>query len=55
MQTPIQHTNVQTMSDMGRSLSLILELHGDKLMYLGTIAAALAVGAATGTLLGPVY
>jgi len=46
---------METMSEGYRSLSLIIDLHGDKLLYLGTIAAALAVGAAMGTVLGPVY
>ncbi len=46
---------MQTVSENYRSLSLIIDLHGDKLLYLATIAAALVVGVAVGTVLGPAY
>jgi hypothetical protein len=44
---------MQTMTEGYRSLALILELHADKLVSIGTIAVALALGAAVGTLLAP--
>jgi hypothetical protein len=46
---------MQTVSDGYRSLSLILELHGDKLLYIATIAAALAAGAALGSFAASIH
>ena len=45
---------MQTMSDGYRSLALIVDLHGDKLIYVATIAAALALGAAVGSVMTPI-
>jgi hypothetical protein len=44
---------MQTMTHSYRSLSLIVELHADKLIYLATIAAALTLGAGIGMLALP--
>ena len=46
---------MQTGSDGYRSLSLILELHGDKLLYIAAIAAALAAGAALGSFAASIH
>lgn len=45
---------MQTMSAGFRSIELILDLHGDKLIYLAAIAGGLLIGAAIGTQLLPV-
>ncbi|MEE4119316.1 MAG: hypothetical protein V2I65_09900 [Paracoccaceae bacterium] len=44
---------MQTMTQSYRSLSLIIDVHGDKLLYAATVAAALALGAGVGTLFTP--
>jgi hypothetical protein len=44
---------MQTMTEGYRSLSLIIDLHGDKVLYAATVAAALALGAGVGTVFAP--
>lgn len=46
---------MQTMTAGYRSFNLILDLHGDKLLFIATIGAALAAGAAMGLVLTPSY